>query len=202
LVTATTGRIWLVVVVGLAGLLGAGAAGAGEPEDLSAAHDPEPPHRFGLGLYPGVSAVIGLPNPAAYQGSVAVSFMDRDRFSFFVAYGVERGPNTDSKLYTLGWGGVRPLQSGAPQRGFHGKFLRYRRWDDEQHGVHHGLSLGTETGVGCLSVTWELGASRSDRNHWMATGQVAVKIALPVYLGLGPRRSRVQSTSENMAAPQ
>jgi hypothetical protein len=141
--------------------------------------------RFGLGLYPGVSGVLGLPNLVAYQVNVYASFSDGRSFSLFVGYGEENGPWAKSEMYTLGWGGVRRLHSGAPQNGFYGKFLRYRRWDHDDHGIHDGLSLGTETGIGYLSVAFEVGAARSDRNHWMFVAQAAVKIALPILIPLG-----------------
>jgi len=165
-----------------------GAAGAQQPVEEAGPPEQAAPHRFGLGLYPGLSGVLGLPNLTSYQGSVYLSFADLDRFSFFLGYGEEWGSPADAKIYTIGWGGVRRLHSGAPQRGFHGKFLRYRRWNHRDHGTHDGISFGVETGVGFLSVAWEVGAARSPRDHWMATGQVAFKIALPMYISFGPRK--------------
>jgi hypothetical protein len=172
-------------------VVASGTVLAQQPEETGiAAAEPSPldsPRRFGLGLYPGMSGVLGFPNLTSYQGSLYLSFSDLDRYSFFIGYGEERGSDADSEIYTLGWGGVRRLHSGAPQRGFYGRFLRYRRWDHRDHGLHHGLSFGTETGVGFFSFTWELGAARSDRNHWIATAQVGLKIAIPVYVPLGAR---------------
>ena len=156
--------------------------------------DPVPndsPRRFALGLYPGLTGVLGFPNLISYQASVYLSFSDLDRYSLYVGYGKEWGSPADGEIYTLGWGGVRRLDSGAPQRGFHGKFLRYRRWDHRDHGLHHGFSFGTETGIGFLSLTWELGAARSDRNHWIATAQVGLKIVLPVHIPFGARAPAV-----------
>jgi hypothetical protein len=63
---------------------------------------------------------------------------------------VEGGSSADATIYTLGWGGVRRLPMAKPQWGFYGKFLRYRRFEDETHGVHHGLSVGTESGAARL----------------------------------------------------
>lgn len=151
------------------------------PEDSSV----DDRSRFSLGLYPGVAGVLGAPNIVSYQPSAYLSISNGRSFSVFFGYGEERGSSADAQIYTLGFGGVRSLPAAASQRGFHGKFLRYRRWDHRDHGLHHGLSAGTETGVGFLSFTWEAGVARSERNHWMATVQVALKIAIPVYIPLG-----------------
>jgi hypothetical protein len=181
-----TGLFVLLLVVGC------GVATAQVPIDLDRWHaenaepDLDETHaRFSLGLYPGISGVIGAPNLLSYQYSGYLSLSDGKSFSLFVGYGEERGTPADCEMYTVGWGGVRRLPSAAPQRGFHGKFVRYRRWEHRDHGVHHGVSAGTEMGVGLLSLTFEVGAARSDRNHWMATAQVAVKLALPVWIPLG-----------------
>lgn len=183
---------WLVLLL----IGGGGAATAQVPVDLDAWHarnsDPNPDETragFSLGLYPGVSGVLGAPDLLSYQYGAYLSLSDGRSFSLFLGYGEERGSPADCEIYTLGWGGVRRLPSAAPQRGFHGKFVRYRRWDHRDHGVHHGVSAGTEMGVGLLSLTFELGAARSDRNHWMATAQVAVKVALPVLIPLDGDRS-------------
>jgi hypothetical protein len=97
----------------------------------------------------------------------------------FVGYGVEGGSSADATIYTLGWGGVRKLPMAKPQWGFYGKFLRYRRFEDETHGVHHGLSVGTESGAGALGLRFEIGAARSDQNHWLAVAQIAFTLELP-----------------------
>ena len=183
---AATG--WLVLLL----LAGRGIATAQVPKGLDDWREenlelgPAEPHPgFSLGLYPGVSGVIGAPNLVSYQYAAYLSLSDGKSFSLFVGYGEEPGSTADCELFTVGWGGVRRLPSAAPQRGFHGRFLRYRRWDHGDHGVHHGVSAGTEMGVGLLSLTFEVGAARSARNHWMATAQVAVKLALPVWIPLG-----------------
>jgi hypothetical protein len=173
-------------MIAIAAMIAAGGAGAEEPETFPIDDRPAP-RRYSLGLYPGMSGVLGFPNLTSYQGSVYLSLSDLDRYSFYIGYGKEFGSPARSEIYTVGLGGVRRLDSGAPQRGFHGKFLRYRRWDHTDHGIHHGLSFGTETGVGFLSITWELGAARSDREHWMATAQVALKVAVPVLVSFGNR---------------
>jgi hypothetical protein len=139
---------------------------------------------FTLGLYPGVAGVLGSPNLFSYLPTFYLSIADGRSFSLFLGYGRERGSPADAEVYTVGWGGVRRLPSAAPQRGFYGKFLRYRRWDHRDHGLHHGLSFGTETGVGYLSFAWELGVARSTRNHWIATAQVSLKLAIPVVIPL------------------
>jgi hypothetical protein len=138
-----------------------------------------------LGIYPGLSAVLGLPDVVSVQGNVFVSLVDVSRFTVFLGYGIERGAPADADIVTLGWGGVRSLPTVERQWGFYGKFLRYRRWDDRNHGIHHGLSVGTESGAGYLGLTVELGVARSDRDHWMATAQIAVKVALPIGIPLG-----------------
>lgn len=187
------GRGWTVAAALVLLLVaGCGAATAQAMSDLDDWHpavaDPatdEAGSGFSLGLYPGVSGVLGAPNLLSYQYGVHLSLSDGHSFSLFVGYGEERGSPADCELYTVGWGGVRRLPSAAPQRGFHGKFVRYRHWDHKDHGVHHGISVGTEMGVGMLSLTFEVGAARSARNHWMATAQVALKVALPVLIPLG-----------------
>jgi hypothetical protein len=156
------------------------------PSDLLRASVGEDGDRGGwhLGLYPGVSGVLGAPNIAAGQGSAYLSIGDGRSFSLFLGIGRELGSRADADLYTVGWGGVRRLPGAVPQRGFHGKFLRYRRWQDDDHGPHDGLSVGTETGVGPLGLAFEVGAARSDRNHWLLTAQIGIKLAVPVFVPL------------------
>ena len=137
-----------------------------------------------LGLYPTIGGGIGPPNWFSLQADAYVSFTDGKRFSIFGGYGVERGPQANAQIITLGWGGVRPIPVASRQLGFHGKFLRYRRWDDDDHGIHHGLSFGTEQGVGFGALSFELGAARSERNHWLITMQVVLKFAVPVHIPL------------------
>ena len=137
-----------------------------------------------LGLYPTAGAALGPPNWVSLQANAYVSFTDGKRFSIYGGYGVEWGPQANAHIITLGWGGVAPIPVATKQLGFHGKFLRYRRWDDDDHGIHHGLSFGTEQGVGIGALSFELGAARSERNHWMITIEVALKFALPVYIPL------------------
>ncbi len=122
-------------------------------------------------------------SPSA-QADAYVSYTDGRTFSVYAGYGVERGPQADASIITLGWGGVRPIPAASKQLGFHGKFLRYRRWDEEGHGIHHGLSFGTEQGVGFGALSFELGAARSERNHWLITMQVVLKFAVPVHIPL------------------
>ena len=142
-----------VVVVGLASPASLTLAGENAPTlDLDAWHralgeasvdeplEGEGGRRFVLGVNPNCSAVIGFPNLVAYQANLYLSLSDSSSFSAFVGYGLEGGSSADATIYTLGWGGVRRLQMAKPQWGFYGKFLRYRRVEDETHGVHHGLS--------------------------------------------------------------
>jgi len=137
-----------------------------------------------IGFYPAIGAALGPPNWVSAQGSAYLSFTDGRNFSLFVGYGIESGPQADARVVTLGWGGVQPLHVASKQLGFHGKFLRYRRWDHDDHGVHHGLSFGTESGVGFLSLGFEVGAARSSRNHWLFTAEVALKLTLPMRIPL------------------
>ena len=74
-----------------------GAATAQDPIDLDAWHaesaDPapdEPRAGFSLGLYPGVSGVLGAPNLLSYKYGAYLSFSDGRSFSLFVGYGEER----------------------------------------------------------------------------------------------------------------
>jgi hypothetical protein len=137
-----------------------------------------------LGLYPTVGGGFGPPNWISAQADAYISFTDGKRFSIYGGYGVEWGSQADAQIITLGWGGVRPIPVASRQLGFHGKFLRYRRWDDVDHGIHHGLSFGTEQGVGFGALSFELGAARSERNHWLITIEVVLKFAVPVYIPL------------------
>ncbi len=148
---------------------------------------PEPEQeqqRVSLGLYPEIGAAVGPPNWYAGQGNVYLSLSNGRTFSLFGGYGHEWGPQADAQIITIGWGGVRPIPVASEQLGFHGKFLRYRRWDDEDHGIHHGLSIGTTHGVGLCSLSFEMGAARSERNHWLITLEVSLKFAVPVYIPL------------------
>jgi hypothetical protein len=113
-----------------------------------------------------------------------VSITDGKTFSLYGGYGIERGRQADAQIITLGWGGVRPIPVASKQLGFHGKYLRYRRWDDKDHGIHHGLSFGTDHGVGWGGLSFEVGAARSGQNHWLITLQVSLKFAAPVHIPL------------------
>jgi len=193
-VTARRCSRWLIaaIVVGLGCPASLTLAGEQSPLlDLDAWHralgeagGAEPPEgeggrRFVLGINPNCSAVVGLPNLVAYQANLYLSLSDSSRFSVFVGYGVEGGSSADATIYTVGWGGVRRLPMAKPQWGFYGKFLRYRRIEDETHGVHHGLSVGTDSGAGALGLRFEIGAARSERDHWLAVAQIAVTLELP-----------------------
>jgi hypothetical protein len=144
----------------------------------------EAPRGPSLGLYPNVGGGLGPPNWVSLQAHAYISYTDGNRFSIYGGYGVERGPQADAQIITVGWGGVRRIPVASKQLGFHGKFLRYRRWDDDDHGIHHGLSFGTEQGVGIGALSFEIGAARSERNHWLITMQVVLKFAVPVHIPL------------------
>lgn len=185
----------LAVCVALA-VVGSSAVWAGDddPIDIDLWHaeftdaagpeppaDPRPP---AFGLYPALGVAVGPPNWYSAQGNVYLSFTNGKTFSIFGGYGEEWGPQADAQIITLGWGGVRELPVASKQLGFHGKYLRYRRWDDEDHGIHHGLSVGTIHGLGNIDLSFEMGAARSERNHWLVTLEVSMKFALPVYIPL------------------
>ena len=136
--------------------------------------------RPALGIYPTLGGSIGPPNWVSAQGHAYLSFTDGKSFSIYAGYGVEWGPKADASIITVGWGGVHPIPVATKQIGFHGKFLRYRRWDDEDHGIHHGLSFGAESGISFGALAFELGAARSERNHWMIVAQIALKFAVPI----------------------
>jgi len=140
--------------------------------------------RPAFGIYPTLGASLGPPNWVSAQGHAYLSFTDGKTFSIYAGYGVEWGPKADASIITVGWGGVRPIPVATKQIGFHGKFLRYRRWDDEDHGIHHGLSFGAESGISFGALAFELGAARSERNHWMVVAQVALKFAVPIRIPL------------------
>jgi hypothetical protein len=154
-------------------------SGAGE------AHDDADGSRFILGLCPGVGGVLGAPNLLSYQGHIYLSLGRSSGDGVFIGYGEERGSPAGAEIFTLGWGGIRDLPVATRQRGFYGKFVRYRRWDHDDHGIHHGLSFGSEHGVGNLSLSFEVGAARSDRNRWLGTAQVTIKLVLPIAIPLG-----------------
>ena len=173
---------------------------AGEPIDLDLWHEDlidalgeEPEEktdrRPAFGIFPTLGGSIGPPNWVSAQGHAYLSFTDGKSFSIFAGYGVEWGPKADASVITVGWGGVRPIPVATKQVGFHGKFLRYRRWDDEDHGIHHGLSFGAESGVSFGAIAFELGAARSERNHWMVVAQIALKLAAPIRIPLTRERT-------------
>jgi len=140
--------------------------------------------RPALGIYPTLGGSIGPPNWVSAQGHAYLSFTDGKHFSIYAGYGVEWGPKADASIITVGWGGVHPIPVATKQIGFHGKFLRYRRWDDEDHGIHHGLSFGAESGISFGALAFEFGAARSERNHWMIVAQIALKFAVPIRIPL------------------
>jgi hypothetical protein len=151
---------------------------------LGEAPEEEGDRRPVLGIYPTLGGAIGPPNWVSAQGHAYLSFSDGKTFSIYGGYGVEWGPRADASVITLGWGGVRSIPVASKQNGFHGKFLRYRRWDDEDHGIYHGLSFGTESGVGFGALAFEVGAARSQQNHWLIVAQIALKFAAPIRIPL------------------
>lgn len=171
------------------------SAGAGETIDLDRWHrelaadlgreiGEVEASRPAFGLFPTVGAAAGPPNWMAYQGALSLSFTDGRSFSLVLGYLYEGGPQAECHAFTLGWGGVRRISSASHQLGFHSKFLRYRRWDDNDRGIHHGLSVGTEHGVGFAALSFELGAARSSDSHWLVVAQLGLKLARPVHIPL------------------
>jgi hypothetical protein len=149
----------------------------------------EEPEEYGdrrpaIGIYPSLGGSFGLPGWVSAQGHVYLSFTDGKSFSLYGGYGEEWGFGLDSRIVTVGWGGVRPIDVASKQTGFHGKYLRYRSWDDQDHGNHRGFSFGTETGIGLGALAFEIGAARSQRNHWLIVAQIQVKLAYPVRIPL------------------
>lgn len=182
-----------VVVMAVAG--SAAGQDPSPPRDVDAWHDAfreavgdeilEPERNgWSLGLYPNLGLGFGPPGWIAYQVGGYFSVTRQGSFSVFTGYSYERGPGEESHMATLGWGGVRQLRGSRSQRGFYGKFLRYRRLTDFDHGVHHGLSVGTETNAGVLGFSMEVGAARSPQNHWAVIVQLGVKIGLPIFVPL------------------
>jgi hypothetical protein len=151
--------------------------------------EPEAPadRRPAFGIYPTLGGALGPPNWVSAQGHAYLSFTDGKHFSIYAGYGVEWGPKADASIITVGWGGVRPIPVASQQTGFHGKFLRYRRWEDEDHGIHHGMSFGTESGVSFGALAFEIGAARSERNRWMVVAQISLKCAVPIHIPLRGR---------------
>lgn len=189
-----TAAIWVVAVTSAA------AEQPAPPRDVDAWHrelmeaaggclTDERQQGWDLGLYPSLGVVLGPPDWAAIQANAYVSLTAEDRISVFVGYGYERGFNSETHMATFGWGGTRRLTAGRDQRGFYGKFLRYRRIEDFEHGIHRGLSVGIEHGVGAFGLSVEFGAARSHRDHWSPVVQLGIKVALPIVISLSGAHS-------------
>ncbi len=135
-----------------------------------------PDKRLRLGLYPRLGAVVGIPNGIAGTFQISLSLQRPERYSFYVGAGYEYGPAVEGSNLTLGWGGVREAPAAVRQSGFSGAFLRYRNWDSDDHGRHHGLSVGVESGLGALGLMMEVGLARSDRNHWIPVARLSISV--------------------------
>ncbi len=135
-----------------------------------------PDKRLRLGLYPRLGAVVGIPNGIAGTFQISLSLQRPERYSLYVGAGYEYGPAVEGTNLTLGWGGVREAPAAVPQNGFSGAFLRYRNWDSDDHGRHHGLSVGVESGLGALGLMMEVGLARSDRNHWIPVARLSISV--------------------------
>ena len=171
-------------------------AGAGDEIDLDLWHqelvaaigeepEVESDERWALGLFPTLGASLGPPNWISCQGAFSLSLFNGRRIRLVAGLGYELGPEGSEQSVTIGWGGVRPIPGEAPQLGFHSKFIRYLRWDHNAQGVHHGLSVGTEHGIGNYAVSFEVGAARSSRDHWLVIAEFSLKLAAPVHIPLG-----------------
>lgn len=135
-----------------------------------------PDRRLRLGLYPRLGAVIGIPNALAGTFQISFSLRRPQRYSLYVGTGYEYGPAVEGGNLTLGWGGVREVPATIRQNGFSGAFLRYRNWLSDDHGRHHGLSVGVESGLGALGLMMEVGLARSDRNHWIPVARLSFSV--------------------------
>jgi len=129
-----------------------------------------------LGLYPRLGAIVGVPNVLAATFQVSLSIRSPERYSLYLGAGYEYGPAVEGSNLTIGWGGVREAPATVPQNGFSGAFLRYRNWDSDDHGRHHGLSVGVESGLGALGLVMEVGLARSDRNHWIPVARLSFSV--------------------------
>lgn len=138
--------------------------------------DENPDRRLRLGLYTRLGAVAGVPNGLAGTAQISLSFHRPDSYSFYLGAGVEYGAAVEGGNLTIGWGSVREAPAAVRQHGFSGAFLRYRNWDSDDHGRHHGLSIGLESGLGALGMVMEAGLARSDRNHWIPVVRLSVSI--------------------------
>lgn len=139
----------------------------------------DPGWRWAFGVFPHASFAIGLPDGLAAAPAVNLSLARSGRWSVFAGYGLEVAPQADGELWTVGWGGVHGMEGSLPQQGFHGTYLRYRRWDTRDHGVHRGLSAGAASSVGPIGIGLEVGAARSERNHWLPVAQIQIILGLP-----------------------
>jgi len=138
--------------------------------------DENPDRRIRLGLYPRFGAVLGVPNGLAGTFQISLSLRRPERYSLYVGAGYEYGPAVEGTNLTLGWGGVREAPATVRQNGFSGAFLRYRNWDSDDHGRHHGLSVGVESGLGALGLVMEVGLARSNRNHWIPVARLSFSV--------------------------
>jgi len=146
---------------------------AGHPVAVT---EKNPDRRLRLGLYPRLGAVVGVPNGVAGTFQISFSLLRPTGYSLYLGAGYEYGPAVEGSNLTLGWGGVREAPAAVRQVGFSGAFLRYRNWDSDNHGRHHGLSVGVESGLGALGLAMEVGLARSDRNHWIPVARLSFSV--------------------------
>ncbi len=177
----------LVAVLLLGAVIPIGAASAqenAEPIDIARWHEEHPvslveehhDDRLRIGLYPRFGLIAGIPNGVAGTAQIALSFRRPERYGIYLGTGYEYGPSVTGANVTLGWGGVRETPASAPQNGFSGAFLRYRKWNSDQHGRHDGLSIGFESGLGAFGLTVEAGLARSTRNHWIPVARIGISV--------------------------
>ncbi len=155
-----------------------------DPFDIKEWHDghpvslveENPDQRLRLGLYPRLGVIVGIPNAVAGTFQISFSMLRPKRYSLYLGAGYEYGPAVEGSNLTIGWGGVREAPAALRQVGFSGAFLRYRNWDSNDHGRHHGVSVGVESGLGAIGLALEVGLARSDRNHWIPVARVSFSI--------------------------
>ncbi len=138
------------------------------------------PAHLELGLLPEAGVVVGFPNGLAGNLQLSVSLRRPGSFGLFVGGGYEFGAAVSGSNLTIGWGGVRRVPATVRQLGFSGAFLRYRRWNSQDHGTHRGLSVGVSSSLGAFALTAEVGLSRSSRNHWIPAARMGLSLSFPM----------------------
>lgn len=139
-----------------------------------------PKQHLEFGILPQMGVVVGFPNGLAGDVQLSISMRRPGSFGLFVGGGYEFGAAVSGSNVTLGWGGVREIPATVRQLGFSGAFLRYRRWNSEDHGTHRGFSVGVSSSLGALGLTAEVGLSRSHENHWIPVARMGLSLSFPM----------------------